>query len=358
MTPVRLAVVGAGDVAQRDYLPEAHRLGGVAEISVLCGRDPGRVRAVADRFGIPAWSTDYDEVLAGEIDAVVNLTPAPAHEDLTRAALRAGRHVYSEKPMALDAARAARLRDEAAQRGLTLVCAPSILLFPQVRLVRDILASGQLGMIRSARAHALGGIPPWEGYDSDPTPFFAADGGPLVDMGVYPLHALAGLLGPVRRVTAMTARTRDHFTVESGPRAGQVVQVQDADQWHLLAELGTCVASVEANFSTVESAAAECELRGDQGAVAFSLLDVAAPVRVLRPGADGWAELPVAREREAGPDHILGVVHLAECITSGSEPVPSAAAAIHVLEVIAAARESASTGCAVSVQADAHPREQ
>ena len=344
MTPVRLGVVGVGDVAQRDYLPEAHRLAGQAEISVLCGRNPERVRHAASQYGIPAWTTDYEEMLAGDIDAVVNLTPVPVHETITRAALRSGRHVYTEKPLASSSGPARELRDEAESRGLVLVCAPSVLLFPQLQRVREIVGSGLLGIVWSARAQALGGIPPWAGYDSDPSPYFSAEAGPLVDMGVYPLHALTGLLGPVRNVTAMARRTRESFTILSGPRSGQVVRVEGEDQWQLILDLGTCLASVEANFATVDSAAADCELRGDQGAVAFSLLDVGAAVSVREPGAEGWSDFPAGGERRSGPDHILGVLHLAECITTGRPPLASATHAIHVLDVIAAARQSARSG--------------
>ena len=350
MTPLRLGVIGVGDVAQRDYLPEAHRLAGTAEISVLCGRDPGRVRRVAEQYGVPAWSTDYGDVLSMDINAVVNLTPAPAHAAITRAALRSGRHVYTEKPLAPTPGEARELRDEADRAGLMLVCAPSVLLYPQLQRARDVVASGELGTVWSARAHALGGIPPWDGYDSDPSPFFSADNGPLVDMAVYPLHALTALVGPVRRVAAMARRTRDRFSITSGPRSGQVVKVESEDQWQLLLDFGTCTASVEANFSTVDSAAAECELRGDRGALAFSLLDVAKPVCVLRPGAESWSELPAAGARSSGPDHILGVLHLAECVATGRPPLASAAHAIHVLDVIAAARQAASSGATVSVQ--------
>jgi predicted dehydrogenase len=352
MTPVRLAVVGVGDVARRDYLPEAYRLAGQAEIAVVVGRDPGPLRRVASEYGLPAWSTDYEEVLAGDIDAVVNLTPAPVHAQITRAALRAGRHVYTEKPLASTPAQARELRQEAVSHGVMLACAPSVLLFPQLQRARDIVASGELGTVWSARAQAMGGIPPWEGYDSDPTPYFSADNGPLVDMAVYPLHVLTGLLGPVRRVAAMARRTRDAFTVASGPRRGQVVKIEVEDQWQLILDLGTCTASVEANFATVGSAAADCELRGDAGAVAFSLFDVASPISLLRPGAEEWSELPVAGERSAGPDHILGVLHLAECIATGRQPLNSAAHAIHVLDVIDAARAAATRGETVTVPSD------
>jgi predicted dehydrogenase len=357
MRPIRLALIGVGDVAERDYLPEWHRLAGQAEISVVCGRHPERARRVAEEYDVPRWSTDYLEVVESDIDAVVNLTPIGTHSMITLAALEAGRHVYTEKPLALSADQARRIRDTAQARGLVLVCAPSIMLFPQIIQVSDILRSGELGVVRSARAQVFAGVPPWPGYHSDPSPFFEAVAGPLVDLGVYPLHSLTGLLGPVSTVTAMASQARESFTVAEGPFAGKVVAVEAEDEWQLLARLGTCTAAVEANFSTVGSAAAECELRGDRGAVAFSLLDVAAPISLLRAGDADWIAVPVAHERDNGPDHVLGIRHLVECIRDGKPPILSADHAIHVLEVIEAARESARSGRTATVATSASAAE-
>jgi predicted dehydrogenase len=354
MPPIRVAVIGAGDVAERDYLPEWHRLGAEAEIAVVCGRNEGRVRRIARKYHIPRWSTSYLEVVESDIDAVVNLTPIGTLAEITLAAIEAGRHVYSEKPLALTSREARTIKDAAARRHLVLTCAPSIMLFPQIVRAGEILRSGELGVVRSARAHALAGVPPWHGYSSDPTPYFEACSGPLVDLGVYPLHVLTGLLGPISSVAAISSRSRDSFTVTDGPFKGRSVPVACEDQWQLIATLAGCTASVEANYSSVGSASAECELRGDRGAVAFSLLDVSAPISVLRAGEDDWAQVPVVHERASGPDHLLGVRHFLECIRNRTAPVPSADHAIHVLEVIEATREAARTGRTASVEA---PRE-
>ena len=168
MTPVRLGIIGVGDVAERDYLPEWHRLEGEAVISVVCGRNPERARRVAEQYGIDRWSTNYLEVVQSDVDAIVNLTPINVHYPVTLAALEAGKHVYTEKPMASSPAQAKALEQLASERGLALVCAPSIMLFPQIAKVRQLLASGELGAVRAARAQALTGPPPWPGYGSDP----------------------------------------------------------------------------------------------------------------------------------------------------------------------------------------------
>jgi len=350
MTPVRLGIIGAGDVAQRDYLPEWHRLGGEAVIAVVCSRDPERARRAAERYGAERSSTNYRDVVRSDIDAIVNLTPVNVHYPVTLAALQAGRHVYTEKPLACSPAQAKELEQLATDRGLTLVCAPSIMLFPQIAKVGQLLASGEVGVVRSARAQALTGPPPWPGYDSDPSFFFENEAGPLVDMGVYPLHVLTGLLGPVSSVAAMASRAMQSFVVAGGPFRGKTVPVEAEDTWQVIARLGGCIASVEANFSTVGSAAADCELRGERAAVAFSLFDVSAPISLLPAGQSDWTEIPVAHERAAGPDHLLGIRELLDCLAEGRAPVPSARHAIHVLEVIEAARESARTGRTVTIE--------
>jgi predicted dehydrogenase len=341
--PLRLGVVGPGDVAERDYLPELGRLAGRAEVVAFASRDGERARAAAGRWGGTAHA-GYEELLSDPaVDAILNLTPIGLHAEVTLAALAAGKHVYSEKPLAGGVAEARAVRDAAAQRRLVLVCAPCVMLFPQVVHAAEVLASGAIGTPSSVRASAFGGAPPWEGYASDPSPFFSADGGPLVDMAVYPLTAIAGLIAPVERVAAVSSRTRDAFEVADGPAAGLRVPVEVDDNWQLVLELrGGVPASVEANFCAQATAAPELEIRGDAGTLALSLLDVSEPVRLFTEGE--WHETHVPHEREAGPDHLLGVEQLVECVASGAEPSLSADRAIHVLAVIAAARRAAGVG--------------
>src|SRR5258708_21653856 len=238
----------------------------------------------------------------------------------------------------------------ASERGLVLVCAQSIMMFPQVAKAVQLLASGELGIVRAARAQALSGPPPWPGYSSDPSFFFEDDAGPLVDMGVYPLHVLTGLLGPASSVAAIAARTIESFVVADGPFKGKSIALEAEDTWQVIARLGGCLASIEANFSTAGSAAADCELRGERAAVAFSLLDVSAPISLLRAGQSDWTDVPVTHERAAGPDHLLGVQELVDCIAEGRPPVPSAAHAPHVIHVIQPARESPRPGRPVTVE--------
>ena len=203
----------------------------------------------------------------------------------------------------------------------------------------------------TARGHGQGGVPPWDGYHSDPSPYFARNGGPLVDMAVYPLHALTGLLGPVREVCALSARTRSSFDVVEGPFAGTTIPVEAADAWHLVLRLAEgALASVEANNCAADALAPELELRGERGVLGISLLDVSEPVRLRVDGEDRSETVP--HDRAAGPDHLLGVEHLADCVEQGAEPVVSVEHALHVIEVLEAAALSATEGRGVFVDSD------
>lgn len=348
---MKLALLGCGDVAQRDYLPESHRLAGRAEWVAVCGRTADRARDVAARFGIPTWYDSYEQMLAESgADAVVNLTPIQAHTATTLAALQAGKHVYSEKPAATSLADATRLQDEAIQRGLTFVAAPSVMLFPQVRFAQELVRSGKIGRVNAALGRGYGGVPPWGGYPSDPSPFFARGGGPLADMGVYPLHAITGILGPVRRVSAFASQIQDGFVVADGPLTGQRIPVEVEDNWHLLLDFGDGrIASVTANNVARDSRAPQMELFGLDGTISVDLLDVAAPVETLLPG-EGWHQHHLPHDRDGGPDHLLGVEHLIDCVASGARPIPSIDHAIHVIEILEAAAASSRSGQAVEIQ--------
>lgn len=356
MHKVKLALFGCGDVAQRDYLPEFHRLADRAEIVAVCGRTAYRAQAVATQYGIPAVYTDYHQLLA-ETDAaaIINLTPIQRHFETTLAALEAGKHVYSEKPVAGSVAEAQQLQAAATQRGLKMVCAPCVMLFPQVRYAQALIKAGVIGEIYSARGYGHMGVPPWHGYSSDPSPFFAKGGGPLRDMGVYPLHTLTGLLGPVKRVTAMVSKVLDSFVVEDGPVVGKQVPVEAEDNWQLILDFGGGrLVALAANNVVYGSRCPQVELHGLAGTITLDPIDVASPVEVLRKGQGWQTVLPpfpgvTGPGRAAGPDHHLGIEHLVDCIQQDRQSQISIDHACHVVEIMEQAAQSAATGCTVDL---------
>jgi predicted dehydrogenase len=355
---LKLALLGYGDVAQRDYLPEFHRLADRAQIVAVCSRTPERVQEAMQRHAIPAGYTDYRRMLAEcDADAVINLTPIQLHDETNRAILAAGRHLYSEKPVASTASAAAQLAELARERRLQIVCAPCVRLFPQMRYVQSLIQAGAIGEIYSARGYGHLGVPPWAGYPSDPSPFFAAGAGPAMDMGVYPLHALTALLGPVKRVMALVTKVLDSFVVNDGPFSGKQVPVETDDNWQMILDFGDGrTASVAANNVVMETRCPPLELHGLTGTIAFDPIYVQQPVEIIRQGYDWERVSPpfphALAGRSAGPDHILGVEHLVECIQHGLTPEIGIDRAIHVLRVIEAAAQSSRDGRLIEIDRD------
>ena len=168
-------------------------------------------------------------------------------------------------------------------------------------------------------------------------------------MGVYPLHAITGILGPARRVSAFAAQAQRDFVVEDGPFSGRRVPIEVPDNWHLMLDFGDGrFASVTANNVAQSSRAPQMELFGLGGTIAVDLLDVSAPVETWLPDT-GWSSRVIPHERTAGPDHLLGVEHLVECLKTGAQPLPSIDHAVHVIEIMEAAAESAASGRVVDL---------
>jgi predicted dehydrogenase len=355
MDELRVAVVGVGDVAQRDYLPEFHRLAGRARLELVCSRSAAGAARVAEDFRAARSSDDWRDALGESIDAVVNLTPAPAHGEINLAAVRAGKHLYSEKPVARDRDEGRRIAEAAAASGAVVVAAPSVMLFPQVQRAAELLASGLIGTVHSVRSLGTSPPPPWAGYDSDHSPFFSAEVGSLSDMGVYPLHAVTGLLGPAVTVAAMSDRTRGSFTVAEGPYAGRRVAVESDDNWQVVLRLarGT-LATVQSGSCIGQPLGPDLELNGELGTIALSLIEGSHPVRIFT--ADrGWFDEPVAHARPEGPDHLLGIEHLVDCIEHRRAPVVNLDHALHVVDIRAAAAVSSRTRSFVDINSGFSP---
>ena len=345
---IRLAIIGVGDVAYRDYLPHIGRIANLARVQMVIARDHGRVEQAARDFSVPMARTNWRDAMGPEIDAVLNLTPAPIHGEINLALVQAGRHVYSEKPFARDVAEGRIIRAAAAQSGAVFAAAPSVMVYPQVKRAAQILASGELGAIHSVRATATGSPPPWGGYIGDHAPFFSEEVGPLSDMGVYPLHAITGLLGEVVAVSAMGQRTRDGFAVTEGPFAGTTVPVLVEDNWQILLSFASGpLATMQVGFCTAQPAGCHVEISGERGSMTVPLLDPTSPLLVFANGV--MRTEPVAHERHDGPDHILGVRDFLEAIRDNRDPVISTSHALHVVAIRQAIAAAAQSGSRVPV---------
>lgn len=355
--PLRLGIVGCGDVASRHYLPALRSVSDVATVVALA--DPREGAAEAAAAAIAEWSPGARsyravESMVGEggLDGVFDLTPAPLHGAVNQVILDAGIPCYSEKPIAGSLAAADGLIDLARDRGVLFLGATGSAVTERVRWLRGLADGGRLGRATLAVAHhADPGPAAWDEYTGDPTPFYRDGVGPVFDHGVYRLHEMTSVLGPVRRVQAMGAIALPTRYVAGGPLAGRTIEVTTPD--HVLIQLefaSGALGQLLASFATQDTLAPWLEVHFERGVVSFGgkSWDDDGPVQIYetdergRPG-EGWRLASEAPSNKVGSVE-AGALHFVRCLLGEEAPVLTAEHARHVLDVILKAYASIEDG--------------
>lgn len=335
---VRIGVIGLGSVSKK-YVPHIHMLafeGYDCQVVIGCDLRPGMAER-AQAWGIPAFTTDYREVLGHpEVDLVLILTGMQTHGKLTREALMSGKHVLVEKPMSMDLAEAAALVEQARTSKGHLVCAPHVTLSPTYQDMWRHIHSGDIGRPMSAR-----GMYGWAGPDWDPF-FYEPGGGPMYDLGVYNVTTLTGLLGPAKRVMAMTGIAIPERIVNN-----RKMTVQTDDNFQLLLDFGNqCFASVTTGFTMQRYDVAGIEIYGSEGTLNMYGEDWDPAGYKMWRNTDGFWQHRENRNKWRWTD---GVRDLIQAIHEGRKPVNSPEHAYHVLEIMAKSMESGRLGQALPI---------
>lgn len=217
-----VGIVGCG-VISGIYLTNMPNFAGIRAVACT-DIIPERAAAKAKLHDIAAV-TPEEMLKRADVDIILNITPPKVHFEVSLAALRAGKHVFSEKPMTIENAQAAELAAEAAKRGLLVGSAPDTFLGAGGRLAREIVDSGRIGKVVAGTCFMLNhGMEHWH---PDPTAFYQYGAGPMFDIGPYYINALVNLLGPVESVqtSASTAYASRPVSAE-GPLKGRDVPVE------------------------------------------------------------------------------------------------------------------------------------
>jgi predicted dehydrogenase len=336
---VGVGVVGTGNIS-RDYLALLTRAPDV-EVRFIAGRDSERAAARATEYGIGRFG-DVDALFArDDIEIVVNLTPPAVHAQIGLRALVAGKHVWSEKPLATDPASAASLVAAGAARGLRVSGAPDTILGPGMQAGLRAIARGEIGEPLTAVATFRSPGP--ESWHPDPAFLYAPGAGPLFDIGPYHLTALAHVFGPARRVQALSSTDPSTRIVGSGPRAGAVIPVLVPTFHAALLDYGAERSALVAfSFHHARGRSVVVEIDGTEGTLALP-----DPVRF-----DGTALL--WRPGDAGPTTVeplgaasgrgVGVIDLARSLRADVPDRTPGVLAAHIVDVLAGIRVSAETG--------------
>jgi predicted dehydrogenase len=345
--PVRIGIVGCGSVMRGPYTRQIKHMqsrGMAVEVTRACDVAPEARQIVRERFGDIPFGADYRAVVeADDVDLVLVLTSMPAHGPVSKAALEAGKHVLVEKPMAITLEGAAELVELAKRSPGYLHPAPHIILSPTYQTIWRRIHRGDIGQPLQARARYGWNGPSWGQW------FYRPGGGSLFDLGVYNVVALTGLLGPAKRVTAMTAVTRPERIVD-----GEPMKVQAEDNAHVLIEFPNAVLGVvTTGFTMQRYRSPAIEIYGSEGTIQM-LGDDWDP-----DGYELWQNSVGAWQIFAEIDPTWpwtdGLRHLVESIQQGTKPIITPEHGFHALEIMIKAQEAGRDGHARLIESSFTP---
>jgi len=351
--------VGTIAIASYGFLPGMQEM--KDEVTLVSVADPAieRARAVAAEYGVPEVYETLEEMLErSDIDLVINLTPIPLHASTSQKILAAGKHMIIEKPIAATMEEADALIEMANAKGLKYVVAPPSMLNPTRMEAKRLVESGAIGQPCFARVRSSHGGPAVGAWPLDPTWFYQEGSGPLLDMGVYGIHEITGILGPAKRVVAFSGITEKVRTVRGGPFKGKKIEVTTDDNTLLMLDFGnSAYAVIDGTFNVNAAKSPKIEIFGRAGTI--NLYDQfqdpgTPPLEIFRldaaPGIDGWI---TPRANWSGGEQryrrAILLKHLVECIVEDKHPILSAEHARHALEIMIKAIESARSGRALDL---------
>jgi predicted dehydrogenase len=343
---IRVAIIGCGSVSTQ-YLPHLSKSPYVELVST-CDIIYSRAVEKADKWNVPNRYPHIDKLLAGApFDLMITTTDMQEHGRLNKQALLAGKHIWSEKPMANTYKEGKALLDLAKEKKLRIWGAPAVVNSPQFAFMSKTIQEGKLGKVSSAHAHYGHLGPTWSAF------FYEKGGGSLPDLGVYNLATLTGLLGPAKSVIAMTSIVTHERTVDNKGK----IKVEAEDNAMVVMDHGNGTLShVQCGFNYFDPYGHEGKgqnnhtisiwgTKGNMGLVGYDWapfgVDLAVsytepPIRYVEdPGTYVWQQ---------------GASVICEAMATGTEPRIAVDHALHVLEIIEAARESGASGKKIKLQ--------
>jgi len=345
METLKVGIIGVGNIAPA-YIRGCAPFN-VIKLTACADILTDRAQAFAAEHGLSAHSVD-DLLARDDIDIVINLTIPLAHAEVSLQIIKAGKHVYCEKPLAVDRDDGARVVSATNAAGLRVGCAPDTFLGGGGQTARKAIDEGLIGKPVAATAFWLSrGQERWHpnaGF------YYLKGGGPHFDMGPYYLTALVNLMGPVARVSSAAQRTFSERIATSEALMGQVLPVEV--NTHVAGTLefeSGAIATVILSFDVWGNHLPEIEIHGEKGS-----LSVPDPnrfdgdVQLLKGGASDWLDIPLTHSTNIGRG--AGVADMAYAIQSGRPHRASGDLAFHVLDIMQALDESAQQGRHIEIK--------
>lgn len=332
ITPLNIGIIGCGNIfgayAKGCSLFRSLRLKACADL------DMEVASAKAAEFSILAMSVS-DLLADPEIDLVINLTIPRVHAAVSQDILRSGKHVYSEKPLAVTVKEGRAVLDLAREKNLRVGCAPDTFLGAGYQTCRKLIDSGLIGRPVAGSAFMLAMGP--ESWHPNPGFFYQVGAGPMMDMGPYYVTALIHLLGPVQAVCAMTSMARTERLATCPEHFGEMLPVEVPTHYSgsLLFASGAVI-TLGVSFDVVNHGHRPIEIYGTEGSLAAPDPNTfGGPVSLFRQGAREWSDIPLLFNYQEN-SRSIGVADMAHAIQSGRPHRCSGDQALHALEVMQA----------------------
>lgn len=349
MEKTRIGIVGVGDISGI-YLENITKLFQEIEVIGVCDLVREKAERVVEKYKIPKLYNDMYELFADdEVDLVLNLTRPYEHFGVSSEALKAGKPVYSEKPLAATLEEGKELVRLAEEKGLFLGGAPDTFLGAGIQTCRKLIDDGFIGEPVGAAAFMI--CRGHESWHPDPAFYYKHGGGPMMDMGPYYITALINLLGGVKTVAGMTKASFPTRTITSEPLNGTLVDVEVPTYVTGLMQFengatGTIFTTFDVHYDTQ----ARLEIYGSKGTLIVPDPNCfGGPIRLLRPEQGEYKEMPLLfpyQENSRG----LGLADAAKAIAEGRDPRAGYQQTYHVLEVMQSFQKSSEEGRFVEIE--------
>ena len=307
-----------------------------------------RAQEQAEAYGVPKACSPEELLADEEVEIVLNLTVPVVHAEVSMRALEAGKHVYTEKPLAVSLEDGWRMLEVATERDLLIGCAPDTFLGGGLQTCRQVLDEGIIGEPVAVSALMLTHGP--EDWHPNPDFYYQPGAGPMFDMGPYYLTALTTLMGPVRRVTGSARATFPERMITSEPLAGTTITVNTPTHVAGVMDFESgAVGTLVTTFDVWSESQSRIDLYGTEGTLSLPDPNFAdGPVRLWRSDEDAWTEVPLTHPY-SGNSRGIGLADMAQAVRSGRPPRASGELGMHVLDVIHAFLDSSERGEHVAV---------
>ncbi len=331
MEPVRIGVVGCGNISGI-YFTNLQRYP-LARVIACSDLDIAKAQAASQTYGIPMVLAPDDLVTHPDVDLVLNLTVPKAHASVSLMAMRARKHVYTEKPLAVSRQQGSELIGVATSQNVRIGSAPDTFLGGSHQTCRDLIDSGAIGEPVGAAAFML--CHGHETWHPSPEFYYEIGGGPMMDMGPYYLTALVNLLGPIHRVTGANRITFSERIITSQPKHGRVIRVETPTHIHGVMEFASgAIGSIITSFDVWHTTLPRIEIWGTEGSLLVPDPNgFGGTPLMMRRGDRSWSEVPVTRGFTSNSRGV-GLVDMILGIATGGPHRASGALALHVLDAM------------------------